>query len=93
MVIGGKGLLLNILEMKAVQLALNAFKYQWESHALMRDTATVVAYFKKQGGTASLSLCKLGSGGNRMDGSSDGTHHREVHSRKGKHSCRPAESS
>ena len=43
----------NILEMKVVRQALNTFR-KWimgESVVMMRDSVTVVAYTKKQGGT------------------------------------------
>ena len=56
-----KDLQINVLEMKAVQLALNAFltRIAGELVILMRDTATVVIYLKKQGGTVFKVMCNL----------------------------------
>ena len=51
----------NILEMKAVQLALATFR-DWikgESMVLISDNATVVAYIKNQGSTVSRVACAL----------------------------------
>ena len=50
-----------ILKMKAIQLAFSVFLHRitGEILILMSDNAMVVAYLKKQGGTASLDLCRL----------------------------------
>ena len=52
---------INLLEMKAVLLALHAFQDRLIGHSvgLMSDTTTVVAYVNKQGGTVSSSLYLL----------------------------------
>ena len=52
---------INLLELKAVFLALQAFQHRvsGQTVALMCDNATVVAYINKQGGTVSRSLCLL----------------------------------
>ena len=52
---------INILEMKALQLTVNAFKHRAirENLVLVSDNITVVAHVKKQGGTLSLDICKL----------------------------------
>ena len=52
---------INLLELKAVFLALQAFQHRvvGQSVALMCDNSTVVAYVNKQGGTVSRSLCSL----------------------------------
>ena len=54
---------INLLEMKAMFLALQSF---WEEVTgrcvtAMCDNSTVVAYVNKQGGTVSRSLCSLAS--------------------------------
>ena len=56
-----KELRLSVLEMKAVQLALNYYfsKILEESVVLMSDNATVVTYRKNQGDTASRVMCNL----------------------------------
>ena len=56
-----KGLHINILERKAVVLALNAFldTLAEELGVLMSNNITVVAHLKKQDGTASKALCDL----------------------------------
>ena len=52
---------INLLELRAVYLALQAFQQRvtHQSVALMCDNATVVAYVNKRGGTVSRSLCLL----------------------------------
>ena len=52
---------INLLEMKAMFLALCSFKDLVTDHwvTAMCDNSTVVAYVNKQGGTASDSLCSL----------------------------------
>ena len=52
---------INLLELKAVWLALQAFQHRvaHQSVALMCDNATVVAYVNKQGGTVLRCLCSL----------------------------------
>ena len=54
---------INLLELKAVFLALQSFRELVIGHrvAVMCDNATVVAYINKQGGTVSRSLCLLTS--------------------------------
>ena len=52
---------INLLELKALFLALRAFKYLITDHQVtaMCDNSTVVAYVNKQRGTVSDSLCSL----------------------------------
>ena len=54
---------INLLEMKALFLGLQAFQEDVAGHHVtaMCDNSTVVAYVNKQGGTVSLSLCLLTS--------------------------------
>ena len=54
---------MNVLEVKAVSLALAAFLPQLSERSvvLMRDNASVVAYLRHQGGTVSRVLCLLAS--------------------------------
>ena len=54
---------INLLEMKAVFLALQAFQEDVAGHHVtaMCDNSTVVAYINKQGGTVSRPLCLLTS--------------------------------
>ena len=54
---------INLLEMKALFLGLQAFQEDVASHHVtaMCDNSTVVAYVNKQGGTVSRSLCLLTS--------------------------------
>ena len=50
---------INLLEMKSVQLALNAFK-DWimvESVVLMSNNTTIPAYIREPGGTVSWVMC------------------------------------
>ena len=56
-----RDLYINILGMTAVQLTLNAYlpRTMRELVVLMSNSATVVAYLKKQGGAVSLDMCKL----------------------------------
>ena len=60
-VFGEKKLHINILEMKAVHLAFNAFLTRLLGKFVvpMRDNATVVACLKKHGGTVSWDMCSL----------------------------------
>ena len=57
----GKRLHINILELKAVFLALQRFKDQCQNQAVLvtTDNSTVVAYINKQGGTHSVEMCVL----------------------------------
>ena len=51
---------ISVLEMKAVQPALNALYHQiMEESVVLSDNATVVAYVKKLGSTASRVICDL----------------------------------
>ena len=54
---------INLLEMKALLLGLQAFREDVIGHHVtaMCDNSTVVTYFNKQGGTVSCSLCSLAS--------------------------------
>ena len=56
-----KRLHINVLESKAVSLALQSFKDQCQNQALLvaTNTSTVVAYINKQGGTHSVEMCAL----------------------------------
>ena len=57
----GKRLHINVLELKAVSLALRRFKdqCQYQTVLVARDNSTVVAYTNKQGGTHSADMCTL----------------------------------
>ena len=61
---------INLLEMKALFLALQAFQEDVACHHVtaMCDNSTVVAYINKQGGTVSRPLCLLTSRLLRWDG-------------------------
>ena len=56
-----KRLHINILELKAVSLALRNFKDQCQDQTVLvaTDNSTVVAYISKQGGTHSVEMCAL----------------------------------
>ena len=57
----GKRLHINVLELKAVSLALLNFKDQSQDQTVLvaTDNSTVVAYINKQGGTHSVETCTL----------------------------------
>ena len=61
MVRSGKRLHINVLELKAVSLALRDFKDQCQNQTVLvaTDNSTVVAYINKQGGTHSAEMCAL----------------------------------
>ena len=56
-----KRLHINVLELKAVSLALRDFKNQCQNQTVLvaTDNSTVVAYINKQGGTHSAEMCAL----------------------------------
>ena len=56
-----KRLHINVLELKAVSLALRSFKDQCPNQTVLiaTDNSTVVAYINKQGGTHSAEMCAL----------------------------------
>ena len=56
-----KRLHINVLELKAVSLALRSFKDQCQNQTVLvaTDNSTVVAYINKQGGTHSAEMCTL----------------------------------
>ena len=56
-----KRLHINVLELKAVSLALRDFKDQYQNQTVLvaTDNSTVVAYINKQGGTHSAEMCAL----------------------------------
>ena len=56
-----KGLHINVLELKAVSLALRRFKDKCQNQTVLiaTDNSTVVAYINKQGGTHSAEMCAL----------------------------------
>ena len=56
-----KRLHINLLELKAVSLALRNFKDQCQNQTVLvaTDNSTVVAYINKQGGTHSVEMCAL----------------------------------
>ena len=56
-----KRLHVNVLELKAVSLALQWFKDQCQNQTVLvaTDNSTVVAYINKQGGTHSAEMCAL----------------------------------
>ena len=57
----GKRLNINVLELKAVSLALRSFKDQCQNQTVLvaTDNSIVVAYINKQGGTHSAEMCAL----------------------------------
>ena len=61
---------INLLEMKALFLALQAFQEDVDGHHVtaMCDNSTVVAYVNKQGGTVSRPLCLFDQPPSEMDG-------------------------
>ena len=56
-----KRLHINVLELKAVSLALQSFRDQCQNQTVLvaTDNSTVVAYINKQGGTHSAEMCSL----------------------------------
>ena len=56
-----KRLHINVLELKAISLALRDFKDQCQNQTVLvaTDNSTVVAYINKQGGTHSAEMCAL----------------------------------
>ena len=58
---GEKRLHINVLELKAVSLALRSFKDQCQNQTVLvaTDNSTVVAYINKQEGTYSAEMCAL----------------------------------
>ena len=56
-----KRLHINVLELKAVSLALRSFKDHCQNQIVLiaTDNSTVVAYINKQGGTHSAEMCAL----------------------------------
>ena len=56
-----KRLHINVLELKAVSMALRDFKDQCQNQTVLvaTDNSTVVAYINKQGGTHSAEMCAL----------------------------------
>ena len=56
-----KRLHINVLELRAVSLALRSFKDQCQNQTALvaTDNSTVVAYINKQGGTHSAEMCDL----------------------------------
>ena len=58
---GKKATHINVLELKAVALALQRFKDQCQNQTVLvaTDNSTVVAYINKQGGTHSAEMCAL----------------------------------
>ena len=56
-----KSLHINVLELKAVFLALKHFRLQCQNQTVLvaTDNSTVVAYINKQGGTHSVEMCAL----------------------------------
>ena len=56
-----KRLQINVLELKAVSLALRSFKDKCQSQTVLvaTDNSTVIAYINKQGGTHSAEMCAL----------------------------------
>ena len=56
-----KRLYINVVELKAVSLALQSFKDQCENQTVLvaTDNSTVIAYINNQGGTHSAEMCAL----------------------------------
>ena len=56
-----KRLHINVLELKAVSLALQKFKDQCQNQTVLleMDNSTVVGYINKQGGTHSAEMCAV----------------------------------
>ena len=56
-----KRLHINVLELKAVSLALQSFREQCQNQTVLvaKDNSTVVAYINKQGGTHSAEMCAV----------------------------------
>ena len=56
-----KRLHINVLELKAVSVALRSFKDQCQNQTVLvaTDNSTVVTYVNKQGGTLSVEMCAL----------------------------------
>ena len=56
-----KRLHINVLDLKAVSLALRSFKDQYQNQTVLvaTDNSTVVAFINKQGGTHSVEMCAL----------------------------------
>ena len=84
----------NVLELKAIVLALNAFldTIAAEAVVFIIDNATLVAYLRKQGGHHVKGVTRSSSGGCPMDRRSFGSSFGQTHSLE-EHSGRPAESS
>ena len=61
MVRQGKTLHINVLELKAISLALRRFKDKCQNQTVLvaTDNSTAVAYINKQGGTHSVEMCAL----------------------------------
>ena len=73
---------INFLEMKVVQLAVDAFRDRviGKDVVLMSDTTIVVAYLRKLGGTVSLRHVQVSPRDSGMVGTTHGVHPSKVHS-------------